>query len=977
MLRKLALSLAVAGAISATQAHALGLGEIRVNSALNEPLDAEIRLLQVRDLSPLQIQPRMADIDEFSLAGISKSRFLTDVKFDVQVQPDGTGTIQLRSSTPIKEPFLNFLVEVNWPSGRLVREYTLLLDPPMFDPSPVPSRIQTAQSTSASESAPSPQPAEQARFDTGARPENVSNIRTRVEPGSEVYVDVDDTLYELAVANRPNRSVTPEQMMLALVRTNPGSFPTANINVMRAGTVMRLPSLEEINRLTPAQARQEAARQTRAWREGRTTPSQAPAADTAAAPDGGEAGGDAATPETTEPDSQLKVVTADAEAAGDNAPQEDGEQQAQPADGAEAGTQADAEAPADSAEGAQMASEEDRAALAARNEELENRLLLTQESVAKIEQENTELNGKIDSISSQLDKLQRLIELKDQELAMMQQRLNQESEPEKGSLLEGLMRSPGYLYGAGGAVLGLLVGLLFALRRRKKGDDAPVAEAAPAPKESKDSDAIPDVAVAAAATAAAGVAAAEAEQEKDAEEIEQPAPVPEAEAQVADDLADDELDDLDLDMDMDLDLDESAATGEPGPEEVDDSLAEDEDIPRIEDDEFDLGVDDDLTSGHMPLSQMAANRAGATAEPALDEQPGEEDLDSGLDDILGEETGQDSEDVDSGLDDLLAETDSADETGEQETAEGDDLEFAVDSFGEEDDAEEDRLDLPDDLEFAVNKPEAETPAQDIADQSDESEDDELAGLDFAVDEPKEEIKQVQEAEDDGMLDDFFAEEAVDTEDEFAPLDEVSDEEVEPLTEESVEVDTDDKYTGLDQVSTSEDDSFEMDDDLEAMLQSAPDEDEEEPEEAAQQSEEVGDQDDLDALLASFQPDDDEAPVERKPSPGERVEEELTANIAHDLESDLDSEIDDLLGSTDDDIALEEESAEESSDKEDDPMDALNLLEGADEIETKLDLARAYIEMDDTDGAKDILNEIMEEGNHFQRREAQRLLEDMN
>ena len=118
-------------------------------------------------------------------------------------------------------------------------------------------------------------------------------------------------------------------------------------------------------------------------------------------------------------------------------------------------------------------------------------------------------------------------------------------------------------------------------------------------------------------------------------------------------------------------------------------------------------------------------------------------------------------------------------------------------------------------------------------------------------------------------------------------------------------------------------------------------------------------------------------MERKPSPGERVEEELTANIAHDLESDLDSEIDDLLGSTDDDIALEEESAEESSDKEDDPMDALNLLEGADEIETKLDLARAYIEMDDTDGAKDILNEIMEEGNHFQRREAQRLLEDMN
>lgn len=161
MLRKLALSLAIAGALSATQANALGLGEIQVNSALNEPLDAEIRLLEVRDLSPLQIQPRMADIDEFSLAGISKSNFLSNVNFDVQISPDGVGKIHITSSSPIREPFLNFLVEVNWPSGRLVREYTLLLDPPVFDNAPAPSVVRPARPR------PSPQHSRQRRRHLG------------------------------------------------------------------------------------------------------------------------------------------------------------------------------------------------------------------------------------------------------------------------------------------------------------------------------------------------------------------------------------------------------------------------------------------------------------------------------------------------------------------------------------------------------------------------------------------------------------------------------------------------------------------------------------------------------------------------------------------------------------------------------------------------------------------------------------------
>jgi pilus assembly protein FimV len=980
MLRKLALSLAVAGALSATQANALGLGEIQVKSALNEPLEAEIRLLQVRDLSPLQIQPRMADIDEFSLAGIDKSRFLTNVNFDVRVNPDGTGTIRMTSSAPIREPFLNFLVEVNWPSGRLVREYTLLLDPPVFDPTPTPTAIQPAQTRPAPQpqaTAPVAASEPQLRRPAGAPP--ASNIRTRMDPQTEVYVDVRDTLWELAMEHRPDSSVSGEQMMLALQRKNPGSFPTGNINMLKAGTVMKLPTLDEINSLTKAQARAEVARQTQAWRSGRKTTAQPAPAPIQASEESSDAGKPAepAPAAPAEPDSQLKIVTPE---------------QGQGATDTTAGSdQASADTAPTDADGQGVAEEaapampdEQTQALLERNEELENRLLLTQESVAKIERENTELTDKIDSIASQLDKLQRLIELKDRELAMMQQRLDQQAAEEAAGgpgLLDRLMQSPAYLAGIGGAALAVLLGLLLALRRKRNPAQEPTeaaeqsAAAKPAPQT--DSDAIPDVAVAGAAGAAAAAVAVAAD-----DDAEQPAAAP-APADTAtdnlDDVADDELDDLDLDMDMDLDLDESAAPAE----------AELPPVEPIRDDEFDLGVDEELP----PLSAEPEPQPEAPADEAVEEA----EVDSALDDILGAqepvEAAEEADAFDSGLDDLLAENadvDLAEESATEQSApvesadnanETGDLDFAVDTFGQDDEGDNEVLDLPDDLEFDVSHPPAESPAEQSADevepQASDSEEDELAGLDFAVSEPAEEVAQKQENEDDDLLDDFFAEEEVDKKDEFAALPEVSDDDVRPITDEPIEVDTGENKVNLETVESNvaEEETFEIDPDLEAMLEATAGDEDEEAEAVTSAAQD--DVDDLDALLASFEPEEEEPQQPARPKPGQLVEEELTANIAHDLEADLDSEIDDLLGSTDDEIALEEESAEESLDREDDSLESLNLLEGADEIETKLDLARAYIEMEDTDGAKDILNEIVSEGNPQQRNEAQRLLDTLD
>ena len=166
------------------------------------------------------------------------------------------------------------------------------------------------------------------------------------------------------------------------------------------------------------------------------------------------------------------------------------------------------------------------------------------------------------------------------------------------------------------------------------------------------------------------------------------------------------------------------------------------------------------------------------------------------------------------------------------------------------------------------------------------------------------------------------------------------------------------------VSALDTDDYEIDHDLEAMLQGSADEpDEQEAETSAGD----GADEDLDSLLASFDPESDVSSAVAPARPGEQVEEELTANISHDLEMDLDSEVDELLNSTDDEIALEEQRNDEAVDV----LDKMNLLSGTDETETKLDLARAYMEMDDKDGARDILNEITSEGSDEQRQEAQK------
>jgi len=132
MFKRLAFGLAVLMCWVPVQVFALGLGNIEMRSALNQALDARIELLRARAGELKDLSITLASADTFKRAGMDRPAFLTQLRFEVVTNPSGAPYIQVKSAQPITEPFLNFLIEVNWPNGRLLREFTVLVDPPVL-----------------------------------------------------------------------------------------------------------------------------------------------------------------------------------------------------------------------------------------------------------------------------------------------------------------------------------------------------------------------------------------------------------------------------------------------------------------------------------------------------------------------------------------------------------------------------------------------------------------------------------------------------------------------------------------------------------------------------------------------------------------------------------------------------------------------------------------------------------------------------
>ncbi|KTC14645.1 hypothetical protein AO390_20840 [Pseudomonas marginalis ICMP 11289] len=123
--RKLVLAIAAASALSSGMAQALGLGELSVKSTLNQPLVAEIELTDAQGVNAAQVVPSLATTADFAQAGITRQAFLNDLSFTPVINANGRSVLRITSSKPVREPYVKFLVQVLWPNGRLLREYSL------------------------------------------------------------------------------------------------------------------------------------------------------------------------------------------------------------------------------------------------------------------------------------------------------------------------------------------------------------------------------------------------------------------------------------------------------------------------------------------------------------------------------------------------------------------------------------------------------------------------------------------------------------------------------------------------------------------------------------------------------------------------------------------------------------------------------------------------------------------------------------
>jgi len=329
-IRKLVLAMAAASALSSGMANALGLGELTLKSAQNQPLDAEIELLDVRDLTAAEVAPSLAPPEEFSKAGVAFATYLEDLTFTPVINPNGKSVLRVTSSQPLPGSVVKFLVQVMWPQGRLLRDYSVLLDQ---------AKAQGKQ--------PAP-----------------GNVAPAVTGASSYTTQRRDTLWQIAARNSQGGSI--QQTMIAIQALNPDAFIGNNINQLKVGQVLRLPDQQQIQAIAQGEAVRDVAEQYAAWREGRRLGPRARQLDAT------RRGAAEAAPERIAQGDNLRLVSP--------------------------GNQAGA-APAKG---------------------LNDKLAVAQESLDTSRRDNDELKSRMADLQSQLDKLQRLIALKNDQLARLE-----------------------------------------------------------------------------------------------------------------------------------------------------------------------------------------------------------------------------------------------------------------------------------------------------------------------------------------------------------------------------------------------------------------------------------------------------------------------------------------------------------------------------------------------------------------------------
>jgi pilus assembly protein FimV len=269
-----------------TLAQALGLGGIEVKSGLNEPLIAEIQVIQSAPGEADGLAVALASAEDFARVGIDRSRMEMPLSFAVGKSSSGQAVIKVTSATPVREPFLNFLLEVNWSKGRLLREYTVLLDPPVSAPARGSAQVATAPVREptpaqpvavappkpvapAPAPAPTPAPAPVAAPTPAPAPQPAPTpapVAAAAVPGEYGPVGQGETLWEIALATRPDGVADMNKFMISLLRMNPDAFFEQNINALKRGAILRIPGSDEVNAVSASEAAAAVRGQNELWR---------------------------------------------------------------------------------------------------------------------------------------------------------------------------------------------------------------------------------------------------------------------------------------------------------------------------------------------------------------------------------------------------------------------------------------------------------------------------------------------------------------------------------------------------------------------------------------------------------------------------------------------------------------------------------------------------------------------------------------
>jgi len=360
--------------LNSASVHALGVGEIKTHSALNQLLNAQIPLVGSKKEDPSNIRISIASREAFAKAGIDRPHYLTELKFTPTLAKNGEITVDVSSSSTIKEPFINFILDVEWPQGRTLKEFTILLDPPvtMSDVRTTPIALAETPTITAPTSQAVSQPITPA---------------TTASTSQYGATKSSDTIWSIAkkLMNN-NHTATHQQMMLALYDNNPEAFYKNNINALKKGAILQIPSNEQINSRTVAQANNEYNEQQALWSsftKTASTPTAVAKANDKLQPIKSESNLKKKL-ENNKQEAKLTLLTPEQESTSEVA--------------VEGNT---AETPTGSTNPINQAN-------------------IAIEMAATLEEENKEVKSRLNDLELQVNKLQRLLTLKDEQLAQLQ-----------------------------------------------------------------------------------------------------------------------------------------------------------------------------------------------------------------------------------------------------------------------------------------------------------------------------------------------------------------------------------------------------------------------------------------------------------------------------------------------------------------------------------------------------------------------------